>query len=55
MTYCTSVNCPYVKTCARKDKSEPESREDTFYNFEIHNGCDINSSYSDFIKGVDND
>lgn len=52
MTYCTSTNCPYIKTCGRQDRSEPENREDTYYNFEI-NGCDVDNGFSDYIKGDD--
>ena len=50
MTLCTSTNCPYIKSCARKSRDDIDEKYDTYYDYEI-GGCDELNGFPSFMKG----
>lgn len=50
MTLCTSTDCPYIKSCARKSTYDIDEIYDTYYNYEL-GCCDELNGFPSFMRG----
>lgn len=49
---CTSENCPYISSCARKTLSSINTSEVSYFTYDFSYNCNSDSGFQDYIKTI---